>query len=88
MRYMRAKRVKNTPISHLFSKLIVAWCVLCGTVASFYALRIMNNTGHDPAALLGVVLAFFGGELMVLCLKTILKDKSRPTQNEGETSGE
>ena len=31
--------------------------------------RIMSRTGNDPAALLGVILGFFGGELLLLCLK-------------------
>lgn len=62
-------------IPHLFGKLIVLWCVLAGTGASAWALRILSRTGHNPAALLGVILGFFGGELMVLCLNTILKEK-------------
>ena len=35
-------------------------------------MRIMSRTGHDPAALLGVILAFFGGELLLMCMKTVL----------------
>lgn len=62
-------------IPHLFGKIIVFWCVGVGTAASAWALRILSHTGHDPSAVLGVILAFFGGELMVLCLNTILKDK-------------
>ena len=62
-------------IPHLFGKLVVGWCVLCGTAASAYALRILSRTGNDPAALLGVILAFFGGELLILCLKKILGGK-------------
>ena len=50
----------------------VLWCVACGTAASLYAMRIMSRTGHDPAALLGVILAFFGGELLLMCMKTVL----------------
>ena len=71
----------STP--HLFAKGMVLWCVLCGTAASAYALRILSRTGNDPAALLGVILAFFGGELLLMCLKTVLngtkkrKDESR-----------
>lgn len=62
-------------VPHLFSKVMVIWCVLCGTAASAYALRILSRTGHDPAALLGVILGFFGGELLILCLKKILGEK-------------
>ncbi len=62
-------------VPHLFGKLMVVWCVLCGTAASAYALRILSRTGHDPAALLGVILAFFGGELLIMCLKKVLGEK-------------
>ena len=63
---------KLRKIPHLFAKGMVLWCVACGTAASAYALRILSHTGHDPAALLGVILAFFGGELLLMCLKTVL----------------
>lgn len=65
-------------INHLFAKLMVLWCVACGTAFSLYALRILSRTGHDPAGLLGVILAFFGGELLLMCLKTVLNEKSKP----------
>ena len=65
-------QLKTAP--HLFAKGMVLWCVVCGTAASVYAMRILSRTGHDPAALLGVILAFFGGELLLVCLKTVLKD--------------
>ena len=57
------------------------------TGASWYALRIMSRTGNDPAALLGVILGFFGGELLLLCLKTVLKkdDKEETTKDLGDT---
>ena len=70
-------------IPHLFGKMIVFWCVGFGTAASVYALRILSRTGHDPAALLGVILAFFGGELLALCLKTILK-KEKVSESDAE----
>jgi len=59
-------------IPHLFSKATVIWCVACMTAFSAYGLRILSRTGHDPAALLGVILLPFSGELLMLCLKTIL----------------
>lgn len=62
-------------VPHLFGKVTAVWCVLCGTASSAYALRIMSRTGNDPAALLGVILSFFGGELLILCLKKILGEK-------------
>ena len=71
----RRLRAWGETIPHLFSKLMVLWCVACGTAASAYAMRILARTGHDPAALLGVILAFFGGELLFMCLRTILSKK-------------
>ena len=44
-------------VPHLFAKGMVLWCVICGTAASAYAMRILSRTGHDPAALLAVILA-------------------------------
>lgn len=80
---MRKLIQKIGAIPHLFGKLVVIWCIGFGTVASVYALRILSRTGHDSAAVLGVILAFFGGELMVMCLRTILKkDKNTEEQHE------
>lgn len=77
------KRIREIP--HLFGKIIVLWCVAVGTLSSAWALRILSHTGHDPAALLGVILAFFGGELLVLCLKTALKkEKVSDSDAEGD----
>ena len=79
---------KISSIPHLFGKLIVLWCVAVGTGASAWALRILSHTGHDPSALLGVILAFFGGELMVLCLRTILDEKKKEKASDLDTKGE
>ena len=78
------KRIGKIP--HLFAKVTIAYCV-AATGASWYALRIMSRTGNDPAALLGVILGFFGGELLLLCLKTVLKkdDKEETTKDLGDT---
>ena len=64
-------RIRAVP--HLFAKLTVIYCIAFASGASIYALRILSGTGHDPAALLGIIMGFFGGELLLLCLKTILK---------------
>lgn len=72
MKKLKAVWQKLLHIPHLFAKCMVLWCVICGTAASAYALRILSHTGNDPAALLGVILAFFGGELLLMCLKTVL----------------
>ena len=57
----------------LFAKVTVLYCVAFASGASIWSLRILSRTGHDPANLLAIILGFFGGELLLLCLKTILK---------------
>ncbi len=74
------RRLRKVP--HLFAKCRVVWCVACGSAACAYAMRIMSRTGQDPAALLGVILAFFGGELLLMCLKTILNEKRKDDLND------
>lgn len=73
---------KLRAVPHLFAKIMVLWCVLCGTAACAYAMRIMSRTDKDPAALLGVILAFFGGELLLMCLKTVLKNGKDESNDE------
>ena len=73
---------KLRAVPHLFAKCMVLWCVACGTAASAYALRILSHTGHDPAALLGVILALYGGELLLLTLKTVLNEKKGKDDSE------
>lgn len=65
-----AQAIANIP--HLFGKIMVIWCVACGSVCCAYALRILSRTGQDPTALLGVILAFFGGELALMFAKNAL----------------
>lgn len=67
------KRLAKTP--HLFAKLVVIYCVAFSSGASLWALRILSRTGHDTAPVLGIILAFFGGELLLLCLKTIFSKR-------------
>ena len=74
---MRRLLDKLRAVPHLFAKLMVLWCVACGTAASAYAMRILSRTGHDPAALLGVILAFFGGELIHMCMKNVINGNKK-----------
>lgn len=75
-------------IPHLFGKLIVMWCIAVGTGASYWALRILSRTGHDSSPVLAVILGFFGGELLVLCLNTILKEKKSKNVSDQDTEEE
>lgn len=71
------KQRKKKEIPHLFGKVMVVWCVLCGSGFTFYAFRILSRTGQDATALLGVALAFFGGELALMFGRDALKGKSK-----------
>ena len=85
---MKKLIAKIGAIPHLFGKVVVIWCVGFGTAASVYALRILSRTGHDSAAVLGVILAFFGGERMVLCIKTVLGEKKNKNVSGPDTERE
>ena len=78
------KRIGKIP--HLFAKVTIAYCVLFASFASWYSLRILSRTGNNPAALLGVILGFFGGELLLLLLKTVL-NKDKPSDKGGGVTG-
>lgn len=70
-------------VPHLFGKVMVVWCVACGSACCGYALRILSHTGQDPAALLGVILAFFGGELGLMFGKNALEGKRKTREDPG-----
>ena len=76
-----AKWLASVP--HLFGKAMVIWCVACGSVCCVYALRILSRTGQDPAALLGVILTFFGGELGLMFGKNALEGKRNTREAPG-----
>lgn len=71
-------------IPHLFAKLIVVFCVLFASGCSVYCMRIMMYTDHNPAQLLTAILAFFGGELLLMCLKTVLTPRTKKSKKSSE----
>ena len=64
-------------IPHLFAKVTVLYCVAFASGASIWSLRILSRTGHDPASLLAIILGFFGGELLIMGLKTITEKRGQ-----------
>ena len=64
-------------IPHLFAKMTVLYCVAFASGASIWALRILSRTGNDPANLLAIILGFFGGELLIMGLKTITEKRGQ-----------
>ncbi len=81
---MRALIERLRAVPHLFGKIIVLWCVVYGTAASTYALRICSHNGNDPAAVLAEVLKFFGVEMLALAGNTIMtRRKNKPPDGGG-----
>ena len=72
------ERIRAIP--HLFAKITVLYCVAFASGASIWSLRIMSRTGHDPANLLGISLGFFGGELLIMGLKTITEKRGQKNE--------
>lgn len=81
----RSRRFRKwlSTVPHLFGKIMVIWCVVCGTACSFYALRILATTGNDPTSLLGVILAFLGGELALMFARNALGKKKEEELEDG-----
>ena len=69
------ERIRAIP--HLFAKITVLYCVAFASGASIWSLRILSRTGHDPASLLAIILGFFGGELLIMGLKTITEKRGQ-----------
>lgn len=62
---------------HLFSKCVVLYCIAFSSLSSLWALWIAHRGGIQVTGLLTVILGLFGGELLLLCLKTLLGDKGK-----------
>lgn len=58
--------------NHVFAKSVILYCIAFATLASSYAL-LKQGQGMSMEGVLSIILGFFGGELLLLCLKTILK---------------
>lgn len=78
------KRFKDAP--HLFAKATIIYCIICATAASIYAMRA-QAAGMSMEGVLGIVLGFFGGELMLLYLKTILKKEEKNDEDPADEQG-
>lgn len=60
------------PTPHLFAKLTVVYCIVFSSLVSIYSLW-KQGVGMSMEGVLAIILGFFGGELLLLCLKTVLK---------------
>lgn len=63
---------------HQFSRIVVAYCVVMGTIITGVALGVCYIGGEISGSLVTALLAFWGGELLLLCLKRVLGDSAPP----------
>lgn len=70
---------------HLFAKLVIIYCIAFASGAAVWALY-KQGQGASMAEVLAIILGFFGGELLMLCLKTILKKENNNETFDGEQS--
>lgn len=74
---------KLRAIPHLFAKATILYCIAFASGASVWALW-KQGQGMGMTDVLAVVLGFFGGELLLMCLKTVLgkgkEDDEDPTE--------
>lgn len=68
-------------VPHLFAKTVIVYCVGFVSLCCLWSLRIASRTGILVEGLLLAVMGFFGGELLLLCLKTIFGGRKK----EGES---
>lgn len=64
-------------VPHLYAKCIILWCVFWGTAFCGYAIRADAHNAVSTAASLGIAVGFLGGELLMLCVKTVFRKKDK-----------
>lgn len=62
---------------HQFSKCVVILVLSIGLILTAVCVKVWLSTNTIDSYSLSVLLAFWGGELMMLCLKRILGDESK-----------
>ena len=80
-------RQKLRAVPHLFAKLTVVYCVIYASLAAGYGMY-KQGQGFSMEGILAIVLGFFGGELLLLCLKTVLKKDTKGGDGVYEDSAE
>ena len=66
----------------LFSKIIVAFCVLEMAFIQFWAMKMAGESSFLTTELIVANHAVFGGELLLLCLKKLLTNEKTDESNE------
>lgn len=60
---------------HLFSKIAVIYCIAFSSIASIWALWIADKDRLLVTEVLAIILALFGGELLLICLRQVIGTK-------------
>lgn len=71
-------------VPHLFGKIMVIVCITGGSGSIAWSFRILSRTDNDPAAVLGLALGFFGGELLTMARKAAGKKQTETNIEEEE----
>lgn len=71
--------------SHLFSKVIVVFCIAEIAFMQMWSMRIASHNSLLVTGLLTANHTVFGGELLLLCLKRILAKDNKNKDNKKET---
>ena len=76
---------KLRKVPHLFAKIVVIYCVAAATMFSAVTYFLAWSRGMEMSGTLAVIIGFFGGELLLLAMKTILKKDSKEDENSFES---
>jgi len=61
---------------HLYSKLIIIYCIFFSSLTSLWSLWLAER-GIIVTELLITILALFGGELLLICLRQVLEKNNK-----------
>lgn len=79
-KFIKKIRAWGRGVNHLYSKLVILYCIAFASFLCLYALFMMHDTGYDASSIITVGVGFFGGELLCVCLKSVFDGK----KNKGE----
>ena len=71
--------------NRIFSNALIVFCVVYMAIFLQECLLLQGRTSADPAALAKVAGAFFGGELLMICLAYRFGNKRKEKTYEEET---
>ena len=71
----------------IFSNCIIVYCVAYMSVYLWRCLNIIQTTDVNPSTCVTVAGAFFGGELLTICLAYVFGKRSSTKQSTATTAG-